>query len=114
MCLVKCLQALSLDEFDYISSSKWGPLMEPLSWCAKEAIAPEWESVSVLLTDSSKKNITMAPDSAVAPAYANYTGKAVNQARRPNLYALAPLKWPLSINLEGAIDASLSQPSLMN
>lgn len=61
-----------------------------------------------------KKNITMAPDSAVAAAYANYTGKAVNQARRPNLYALAPLKWPLSINLEGAIDASLSQPSLMN
>lgn len=50
----------------------------------------------------------------MAPAYANYTGKAVNQARRPNLYALAPLKWPLSINVEGATDASLSQPSLMN
>jgi len=71
-------------------------------------------SVSVPLTDSSKKDITIASDSAVAPAYANYTGKSVNQTRRPNLYGLAPLKWPLSINLEGATDASLSQPSLIN
>lgn len=55
MCLVKCLQALSLDEFDYISSSKWDSLMEPLSVFAKETIAPEWVSVSVPLTDSSKK-----------------------------------------------------------
>lgn len=55
MCLVKCLQALSLDEFDYISTSKWVPMMEPLSGFAKEATAPEWVSVSVTLTYSSKK-----------------------------------------------------------
>lgn len=59
MCLVKCLQALSLDEFDYISTSKWGPVMDPLSGFAREPTAPEWVHVSAPLTDSTKKNITL-------------------------------------------------------
>lgn len=92
--------------------------MEPLSSSAKSnhrtGMGKCVSTSDRFLKKKKKKHITVAPDSAVAPAYANYTGKAVNQAGRPHLYALAPLKRPLSINLEGATDASLSQPCLMN
>lgn len=101
------LKALSLNECDNISGSKWDRVMKPLSPFANSVCV---QTIDIFL----KKDITVAPDSAVATIYANHTGKVVNQARRPNLYSLAPLKWPLSINLKGATDGWLSKRCMMN